>query len=210
MHRLVRPPAGPLPRRDAVVARFRRLEPRRVLLRLAIGLTAVAAIDVALEWRSTMNGLGTTVDVVIVQRDVAAGSVLGPADVELRSWPVGLLPDGASGHLRVGATARSDLFAGEVLVDDRLFPDPSGLEPGERLVSLPLSSGSAALEPGGRVELYGIQSLGDGITTSSARLATGIVVSMSDQYVAVAIAEAAVPIVLEHLALGVVDIVGRP
>lgn len=210
MHEFSRPLAGPLPRRRAIVARFRRLEPRRVLLRLAIGLMVLAFIEVGLQWRSTIDALGTTVKVATVQRDVPAGSVLGRSDIALVDWPAGLVPIGAISHLPFGATARSDLAAGEALMEQRLFPDPTGLDVGDRLVSIPDSTVPPTLMAGTRVELYGIRSLGDGVTTASTRLTDGVVVETSDEIVAVAVARSAVPVVLDHLAHGVVDIVVRP
>lgn len=210
MHDLLRPTAGPLPHRRAIVARFRRLEPRRVLRRLVIGFAALAAIEVGVEWRSTIDALGTTVAVATVQRDVPAGTALGPADIALADWPSGLVPEGASRRLPIGATARSDLVAGEALVDQRLFPDPAGLDAGDRLVTVPITSTPGPLGAGTPVELYGIRPLGDGLTSGSTRLAIGIVVEVFDQSAAIAVAESAVPVVLDHLALGVVDIVVRP
>ena len=210
MHQFSRPPAGPLPRRQAIMARLRHLEPRRVLLRLVIGLMALAVVDVGLHWRSTIEALGTTVTVATVQREVPAGSVLGHDDIALVDWPAGLVPIGAARHLPIGATVRSDLATGEALIERRLFPDQDGLDIGDRLVTVPLSMAPARLTIGARVELYGIRTLGDTVTTGSARLTTGLVVETSEEFASIAVTEAAVPVLLDHMAHGVIDIVVRP
>lgn len=167
-------------------------------------------VDVGLEWRSTVDGLGTTTSVVSVRRDVAAGSSLGPDDVQVVEWPKALLPDGFVSTLPAGAVARSDLVAGEVLVGRRLFPTDSGLEAGERLVTLPVPTAPPPVHAGSLVELYGIRSLGDDHATQATRLTTGVVVELTDSSLAIAVPEAAVPIVLDHLAFGVVDVVAVP
>ena len=161
-------------------------------------------------WKATIDGLGTTATVITVRRDVEAGSVLSADDVDTARWPIALIPDRAVQSNPVGLTVRADLVSGEVLVHSRLFPTPDGLDAGHRLVPLPLPLAPPPLSPGTSVELFGIRSLGDGLTTASTELTGGVVVHIDDQSIGIAIGEAAVPIVLEHVAFGVVDVIVVP
>lgn len=210
MTRFQRPNVGPVPRRQAVADHLRRLEPRRVLARLLIGVGLVAMIDVGLEWRSTVDGLGTTIQVVSVRRDVPAGRALGPDDVHIVDWPFALAPDDFVSRLPPEAIARTDLVVGEVLVSSRLFPTGNGLRAGDRLVTVPMPAAPPPVHAGSRIELYGIRSLGGDVTTRASRLTVGIVVDVTDVAIAVAVPESAVPVVLDHLAFGVVDLVEVP
>lgn len=210
MSRLLRPTAEPLSRRRAFVDYLRRLEPRRVVTRLAVGITIVVAMDVGLSWRATVSDLGVTERVATVQRDVPAGSIIGNTDVAIVAWPRGLVPSGALDRSPVGAIARADLVAGEILVEQRLFPRPDGVGVGERIVTVPVPIAPPPLTTGTPVELFGILGFDDGFTSGSTRLAVGVVLSVDEQSIAVAVSESAVPVVLEHIAFGVVDVVIRP
>ena len=210
MPHLRRPSAGPLPRRRAAADLIRRLEPRRVAVRALIGLLALVAVSVALDWRATIADLGARVPVVVMLRDVPAGNDITEADVEVAEWPRALVPNGAVLQIEPDAVARTDLVAGEVLVGRRLLPGPDGLRTDQRLVTLPVPTAPPPVVPGSTVDLYGIRSLGDGIATPATRLTTGTVIDAGDERISVAVAEASVPIVLEHVALGVVDVVIRP
>ncbi len=205
-----RPQPGPLPRRRAVVDHLRRIEPRRVLSRLTIGIVLLTLLDVGLEWRATVAGLGTTTSVATVARDTPAGTEIGPEDVRIVQWPAALVPTGAVTTSPGGAVARADLVAGEVLVAHRLYPSAAGTGADDRLVTLPIPSAPPPVRAGSRVELYGIRVVGDAVATPATRLTVGVVIEITDAAIAVAVPETAVPIVLEHLAFGVVDVIAFP
>jgi len=208
--RLQRPSAGPLPLHRALAARLRRLDPRRTMRRLATGLFFLLLVNLGVHWRATIDGLGQRRAVATMLRSVPAGSVIDEADVTFADWPVDLIPDGSSAHLPIGEIASSDLVRGEVVLLDRLFPTPDGLDIEERLITVPQPLAPPPLHRGTRVELYGIMAIGDGFTTPATRLANGVVFDVTESSVAVVVDNASVPTIIEHLAAGTIDIVIQP
>jgi hypothetical protein len=188
----------------------RHLDPRTTLRRLAVGTAFLVLVNLGLTWRATIDGLGQRRAVATMLRSVPAGSVIGEGDVAIREWPVDLIPDGSSIGLPIGEIAASHLFSGEVVIAERLFPTPDGLSPDERLVTVPQPIAPPPLQRGTRVELYGMMSIGDGFVSPATRLTSGVVFEVSERSVAVVVGNASVPSVIEHLAVGTIDVVVRP
>jgi len=126
-----------------------------LLRRGAAGLLAVLALVLAV----LPSEAGSPV--VVAARDLASGTVLGPADLAVATWPAALVPNGAlrapepaGGRVLVGAAR-----AGEPLTDVRLTgresaalllgrPDAAAVP-----VRLPDADVAALLTPGSRVDV---------------------------------------------------------
>jgi Flp pilus assembly protein CpaB len=121
-----------------------------LLAALAYGLVARAQDSAA----SAVRRWGRVVPVVVVRRPVAAGAVVGQADVAVVSAPARLVPSGSavveSVAEAVGRTALVDLVPGELLLRARLAPDgltgvAALVPPGMRAIAIPLGgSGSGS------------------------------------------------------------------
>jgi len=210
MHRWQRPTVAPIPKRQALDDWRRRLDPR-VLVRRAIAVGAIALLaQTGWQWRSETQSLGQRSDIIVVDRVVGAGQVVTADDVRTVSWPDRLAPTGALSSLPVDAVARVGLVPGEVLAQHRLFPDPQGLEADERIVTIPQPIARSPADVGQSVELFGLLPLGDGLTTPAVRLAQGRVISSTESALSIAVAAELVPRIIEHVSLGVVDIVIVP
>lgn len=210
MHRWQRPAVAPIPRRQALTDSFRRLDPRRVVRGVVSATAIVVFTHVGWQWRAATVELGARTDVVVMERSIAAGERITADDVRVVAWPVSLVPRGAIPSLPTEAVARDELILGEVLISDRLFPSENGLGPGQRLVTIPQPLAPSPVEIGAAVELFGLLPIGDGLTTPATRLAEGTVVSTTESTVSVAVAADQVPRLIEHVALGIVDIVVMP
>lgn len=210
MHRWQRPTVAPIPRRQALDDWRRRLNPR-VLVRRAIAVGAIALLaQTGWQWRSETQSLGQRSDIVVVDRMVGAGQVVTVGDVRTVSWPDRLAPVGALSSLPVGSVARNDLVPGEVLAQHRLFPDPQGLGADERIVTIPQPIARSPADVGQRVELFGLLPIGDGLSTPAIRLGEGRIVFVTETGLSVTVASQLVPRIIEHVALGVVDVVILP
>ena len=210
MPRLQRPTVEPLPLRQAFVARLRRLDGRTTLRRAVVGAAILLLVNLGLSWKTTIDGLGQRREVPTMLRGVPAGAVITADDVTMADWPIDLLPAGSTQRLPIGEIASSDLVAGEVVIAGRLFPTSEGLAPDDRLVTIPQPLASPPAARGTAVELYGILAVGDGFTTPATLLTSGVVFRVTETSLAVVIGGADVPIVIEHLAFGTIDVVIRP
>ena len=173
-------------------------------------MLALLLTQLGWQWRSTTVDLGRRENLVVMQRFVAAGEVVTDEDVRSVAWPIGLTPDGAATELPPDATAAADLAAGEVLIGERLFPTSEGLDAGERLVTIPQPLAPPPVTRGSRVELFGILPIGDGLTSPAHRLAQGTVIVVTESAISIAVDASAAPIIIEHTALGTVDVVVLP
>lgn len=210
MSRLQRPSLAPLPWRQAVTDRIRRTDPRVLAKRLLAAMLALLLAQLGWQWRATTMDLGQRQTLVVMEQAVASGQPVHAADVQLVPWPVGLAPQGAATALPPNAVAATDLVAGEVLIGDRLFPTADGIDAGELLVTIAQPLAAPPVERGSHVELYGILPIGDGLTSTATRLATGTVIVVTETAVSIAVTASAVPTIVEHSTLGTVDIVIRP
>jgi len=192
------------------VDRVRRTDPRSATRHLLLAMLALLLTQLGWQWRSTTVDLGRRENLVVMQRFVAAGEVVTDEDVRSVAWPIGLTPDGAATELPPDATAAADLAAGEVLIGERLFPTSEGLNAGERLVTIPQPLAPPPVTRGSRVELFGILPIGDGLTSPAHRLAQGTVIVVTESAISIAVDASAAPIIIEHTALGTVDVVVLP
>jgi len=152
--------------------------------------------------------------VVLATRTVELGSVLGPADVVLRSMPVAFLPEGALAATRdvLGRTVVVPVFRGAAVVAANLAPD--GLEglaallpAGARAVAVPTGPASVPLRRGDRVDVlatFDPPPAGEEPTFPVAEAA--LVVDVGPEAVAVAIAADEARRVAYAVAAGVVTL----
>ena len=210
MSRWQRPSAAPLSRRRAIVDRIRRTDPTRVAKRLLAVMGVAVLAQLGWQWRVTTTDLGQREHVVVMNNRVLAGATVTEQDVQIVAWPTGLTPAGAARSLPPGSVAADDLFEGEVLLTQRLFPTSGGLDADQRLVTISQPLAPPPLAQGTDVELFGVLPIGDGFTTPATRLAVGTVTNVTDTSISVAVAAQAVPTIIEHATLGTVEVVVRP
>jgi len=173
-------------------------------------MLALVLAQLGWQWRSTTVDLGQRESLVVMRRSVTAGEEVTAEDVQVVAWPIGLTPEGAAIALPTDAIAAADLTAGEVLIERRLFPSPDGIAAGELLVTIPQPLAPPPVTRGTRVELFGILPIGDGLTSPANFLASGTVIVMTETAISIAVRAAAVPTIIEHTALGTVEVVIRP
>jgi Flp pilus assembly protein CpaB len=137
--------------------------------RLAAAGVAAAAGFVALSALSPRAVGGVGVPTVVMVRDVAAGAIVGSADVSVVPRPEGQRPDEALATVAdaVGRTAASPLAAREIVTPARLVG--GGVlagQPDDRVaMSVPvLDVGGLGVRPGSRIDLY---ATGSGRLTAS-------------------------------------------
>lgn len=210
MSRWQRPSLTPVPWQQAAADRFRRTDPRRFARHVLIAMIALLLAQLGWQWRSTTVELGQRRSLLVVQRAISVGESMTPDDVRLVPWPIGLAPDGAATTLPIDAVAAADLVAGEVLIEQRLFPTPEGLSEGELLVTIPQPLAAPPVARGSRVDLFGILPIGESLTSPARRLATGTVIVVTESAVSVAVEDSAVPSIIEHITLGTIEIVIHP
>lgn len=133
-----------------------------VALSLATGLTVAR---LAGEAAARADRLGGLVDVPVAARPVAAGAVVRPADVEVRSLPSALVPSGRLARSPAGRVAIVPLSPGEVVLAAKLAPDgltgvAALVPPGHRALAVPVDAGALALRPGHRVDVLATLELG--------------------------------------------------
>lgn len=210
MSRWQRPALAPVPWRQAITDRIWRTDPRVAAKRVLVAMLALLLAQLGWQWRTTTVDLGQQRNLVVMERSVKAGDPVTPADVRIAAWPIGLAPDGAATALPTDAVAAADLVAGEVLIGQRLFPTPNGLDAHQLLVTIPQPLAAPPVERGTEVELFGLLPIGEGFTTPAVRLATGTVIVVNESAISIAVVAAAVPTIIEHTTLGTVEIVIRP
>ncbi len=191
---------------------------KRFLIAAASLVLVVGVTRVVLASRHVVTELGHTRTVLVATTDLPAGHVVTSVDVAAEHWPVGLLPDGvpAIPSDAVGQVVRSPVASGEPLTTFRLGAGRHGLLSDERSVTLPLPLAPPPVEVGDAVELFAVSvvEFDDGVQPfvrpASVRLADARIAAVDDRGITVIVSEDAVRAVLESLAGGTVDIVGRP
>ncbi len=86
--------------------------------RLAAAVLAGAAVWVGVS-AATSDPLGEQIDVVVTAADVATGHALGASDLQVRTMPADLVPQGAGSTMSdwAGKRVAAPVRAGEVLTD---------------------------------------------------------------------------------------------
>lgn len=105
---------------------------------------------------------------------------------------------------------REPIVAGEAVIDRRLFPSDSLVGRGERQITLPQPLAPPPVAVGDHVELYGMLPPDNPFVTAPRLLTSAIVVAFDEVGISVAVPESAVADVIEHLVLGVIEIVQAP
>ena len=191
-------------------------------LSLATGLTVAR---LAGEAAARADRLGGLVDVPVAARPIAAGAVVRPADVEVRSLPSALVPSGRLARSPAGRVAIVPLAPGEVVLAAKLAPDgltgvAALVPPGHRALAVPVDAGALALRPGHRVDVLATLELGGGAVVEGAAPAGGdaagaptfpvataaLVVDADDDAVTVAVTPDEAPRVAFALARGTVTL----
>lgn len=163
---------------------------------------------------ATRASWGRVQRVLVARHDLAAGSILRPADVELVDRPLALVPAAALRALPAGAVARAPIVAGEVIVSPRVAPAGSSaiaarLPKGTRAIAIPTEPGRVPpLEVGDLVDVVvavAPDAAGDGppgfVVASDAE-----VVAVSDVAVTIAVSRDAAPRIAVALGMGAVTL----
>ena len=156
-----------------------------LVLALACGLVAAIGITQVIARRGTLSaeGTGETQPVFLALKDVVQGEPLTGEVLQLEQWPKSKVPSGALSRLEdiEGRRARSKLFAGELVLDNKLAakgvnaPGADLMIPkGYRVVSIrvdAVSGGANLLLPGCRVDLlvYIVKNRDSGIRETTTR-----------------------------------------
>jgi Flp pilus assembly protein CpaB len=211
----VRRPQSPL--RPFALFRARlRLRRRPVLwwlavvgLSLTIGLVLESGLSRA---QADARRFGAPTEVAVARVDLAAGATAGPATVELRPWPEGLVPDGALNRVPEGLVVSQAILAGEPVVETRLGAEHL-VPPGRRALALPTGPGGLGVRPGDRVDLLAtfdplVAPAGEDPTVTVAQAAT--VVSVRARSITVAVTETEAPRVAFALAQATITLALTP
>lgn len=138
-------------------------------LSLLTGIVVVGAIGRAEEQASRF---GTMRPVLVTTDRVPAGSVLGPDNTEMRSYPGAFVPEGVLDAPIEGAVAAVDLEKGEPVPRARLAPrglSPTAalIPPGGRAIAVPAGIGTLPLVQGDRVDVLATIGASDPTLTPS-------------------------------------------
>lgn len=174
------PPALPT-RLDRISERWWRTGPR---MRAAVIVSLVIAVLAAGIGQAASSPWGPPTTARVAARDLGTGTVLGPGDLERRSWPVALLPSAAVDHDPLGATLLAPLPAGSVLTEAHLGRDGlgAGLVAGDAAIAVPFELLTVAT-PGMHVDLVGVDLDGRGVRLAGD--ATVLAVDMDEVWVTV-------------------------
>lgn len=167
----------------------------------AVLLAIVTVTTVELQRRSLdrrEHALGPTTVVAVAVADIAAGGRLRPDDVELRRVPRSIVPDDALRSVPPDARVRTDIAAGEVIIDRRLTPGPTSataaaIPAGWRALAVPLPPGGLHLVAGDRVDLLSLTSEG----ASTVIVTDGVVLDADQDGATVAVPSADAPTVAD-------------
>ena len=190
---------------------------------LAVALSLTTGLGVARlagDAAARADRLGGLVDVPVATRRIAAGAVVRPADVEVRSLPSAVVPTGRLARSPAGRVAIVPLAPGEVVLAAKLAPDgltgvAALVPPGHRALAVPVEAGALALRPGHRVDVLATLELGGAMGTDAAGTAAAptfpvataaLVVDADDDAVTVAVTPDEAPRVAFALARGTVTL----
>lgn len=191
--------------------RARRLDRRRlaaIALAVAAGLITRGALGRA---SAIEAGLGTRVPVVVATEPLFAGSIVGDEQVTIEMWPAALVPDGAYREfVTAAATITADIYAGEALTEARVNAANLGLALNEVAVTLPQPLARPPLELGYQVQLVGVVGDPADFLARATVLTTGRIVAISDDSLTVAVTTDSMARIIEHNAVGTVEIVVTP
>jgi pilus assembly protein CpaB len=137
-----------------------------LLLALGCGLVASIGITQVIGSRNaeSTGPTGDTVPIFLVMEDVARGEPLTAQVLRLEPWPKDKVPAGALSRAEdvEGRRTRAPIYAGEPVVENRLYPKGSGeagytmmIPKGFRAIAVKVNrdSGSGLILPGDRVDL---------------------------------------------------------
>lgn len=146
---------------------------------------------------------GPTVEVLVMTRSVDSGAQLAD-HVDALEMPRSFVPADAVADLASGAVAATPLFAGEVLVSDRVVPDPSAMSTDMVAIGVPRSGlVPTTVTPGQRVLLVlTLDPFGIGEQT----MVAGRITSTDDGFVMVSIPRANLGPVMAALSQGTVGL----
>jgi len=125
-----------------------------VLVALAVTVvhrTTAGAADERQQW-------GATRTIAVARHRIAMGTAIETGDVEPRSWPNAVVPEGAMDVVPTGRTATATIEAGEAVLATRLAPDGvhgvAALVPaGWRALAVPVAPTVLTLAIGDHVDL---------------------------------------------------------
>ncbi|HEX4818854.1 MAG TPA: Flp pilus assembly protein CpaB [Acidimicrobiales bacterium] len=161
------------------------------LLALAFAVlhrTSASAADERRQW-------GATRTVAVARHHIAMGSTIDAGDIESRSWPLAMIPDGAVESVLAGRTATATIEAGEAVLATRLAPDGvhgmAALVPtGWRALAVPVAPTVLTLAVGDHVDLIAGFDIGNATSDRSPTLVVArdaVVVAVDEQRVTVAV-----------------------
>lgn len=150
-HRLTGPPFALPVALDRVAETWWRARPRTRLV-VGVALTALALLAGLGHAAAAPDGPPTTV--WVATRDLLPGEVIAGPDAERRSWPMGLVPDGAVS--RPSGTVSATLPRGAVVTDRHLGDHGivAAVAPGRVAVAVPVDQ-LPDLSAGARLDLVG-------------------------------------------------------
>lgn len=196
----------------AVRFRLRRLDRRRLL---AIGLAVMAAAitQTALRRASAIEaGLGQRAPTVVAAVELTPGTVIRGEQLGLEMWPIDLIPAGALADVSdaAGMTVRSHIFPGEPVVTFRATSGRLGLQATEVAITLSQPLAKPPLEIGQIVQLVGVRGGQESFTASASLISSGRIINFTDEAITVAVDDQSVSRLLEHQAVGTVEVVITP
>ena len=198
--------------RVQITYRFTRMS-RQKLGAIALALLAALITQSALARASEVQAsLGQTAPVVVADVLVPAGSILSAADMSVEMWPVGLIPEGALTPIDLEAVlvANANLYRGEPVLSSRVNSANLGLATDELAVTISQPLAPPPIEVGFMVQLVGVTGSYENNLASAVVLTTGRIVGFTDDAVTVAVDGSAMPRVVEHSAVGTVELVITP
>ena len=191
--------------RQRVLVFHRRALHWAVVAVLALG-TAVAVGGMLQRAEAARVAWGRGTATAVVSRDLPAGHLIGPGDVEVVDLPPAARPDDALAEAPLGTALTRPVFSGEPLVAGRVGlvgagPVAAAVPAGHRGVALPLAEATPLLELGDRVELRAV--VLDELGLTSARLVgAGEVIGVTEGALTVAVPAAQADAVVEGIAAG--------
>lgn len=141
--------------------------------------------------------------VLVTTDKVRAGSVLGPENTEVRSYPAAFVPGGALGSEIEGSVVAADLEKGEPILRARLAPRglspiASLIPPGGRAIAVPSGVGTLPLTQGDRVDVLATPGAPDPTVASAGVDASAPTFRIAADAVVIAIGEDGVTIALNR------------
>jgi hypothetical protein len=198
--------------RAQLSVRIRRLDRRRLTAIAVALMVAVVTRQALVQAAAIEAGLGTRARVVVALTDLRPGAVIEASQVHVEMWPVDMVPPGSIDDvdLTLGLTVRSAIATGEPVVSSRTQPGTLGLAPEEVGVTLSQPLALPPLQVGQIVQLVGIRGSQERQLASASVLGAGRVVSFTDDELTVAVSPQQMPQILEHAAVGSVEVVITP